>query len=621
MELWGIRPMAGGLTIRRVSTVLLVLSLGGSRALAQGPGGGAEEAPPGTEKEISLQFKEPKPLSIVLDYIRERTGAEIIYDEKNLAGVEVVVDLKKIYWYKALEILCRQYGLVLRDLGGGDVEIYKPPTVTMEFQEAPIETVITLIAKWADKNIVISDQVTGNVTLRLKNVPWREALEAVVRTRGFELIEETERIYRVVTRDEIRQQTETKIFPLKFIRPKDVFVPRIDSDLIAGEIASPDPIAGFTLIQALNTMLTRDVGRLHYFQETNTVFVTDVKPVLDQIEEVLNKLDLEPQQVYVDVKFVRTRNQDFLDFGFDYPNGISVSQSFGSLATRFPFTTGDSGFEDDIVARHVLSRDRFPLVSSDTPVAFPVQNIDTVGPTALNPVGLYSFGTMDFSQTSIVLRLLKQDIRSEIMQAPKIVTLDNHEATIFVGRTRHFAQTELVQNDNGTTSLEVVEAEGSPVTEGFQLLISPHIIPGTNRVIMTIIPKNEEVLFEPFGPADQQIVLPQITTQTLITHMMLESGQTMVVGGLYSMVNTETIRKIPYLGDIPLLGWLFKFKDVDKLKEDLLVFITPRIVESSTARNLQIQKDAEKHRQELLDEFRRILGQPGAQGQYGPGPN
>lgn len=574
--------------------------------------------PPGTEKEVSLQFREPKPLTIVLEYIRERSGAEIVYDEKNLAGVEVVVDLKKVYWYKALEILAKQYGLVLKDLGNGVVEIYKPPTVTMEFQDAEIRAVITLIAKWADKNVVISDRVDGVVTLRLKNVPWREALEAVVKTRGYELIQETDRIFRVVTRDEIRQQTETKIFPLRFIRPKDVFVPVIRSDLVSGTIASPDPINGFTLLEALRTMLTPDVGRLHYFQETNTVFVTDVKPVLDQIQNIVNKLDLEPQQVYVDVKFVRTRNQDFLDFGFDYPNGVTISQSFGALATRFPFTAGGDGFEDKIVADYVFNQDNFGETSNTAAVPFPVQNIAPVAPAALNPASLASFGTLDFSQTQIIFRLLKQDVRSEILQAPKIVTLDHHEATIFVGRTRHFAQTELVQNDNGTTSVQIVEAEGSPVTEGFQLLISPHIIPGTSQIIMTIIPKNEEVAFEAFGPANQAIRLPQITTQTLITHMILESGQTMVVGGLYTLVNTETVRKIPFLGDIPGLGWIFKFKDVDKLKEDLLIFITPRIVESTVNRSRVLDQEVQEHRRELMEEFQRILGKRGSQPYPGP---
>ena len=214
-----------------------------------------------------------------------------------------------------------------------------------------------------------------------------------------------------------------------------------------------------------------------------------------------------------------------------------------------------------------------------------------------------SFGTLDFRQTNFTLNLLKRDVKSKIIQAPKIITLDHHEATIFVGKSISFAQSEIQQQDNGQTTIELSEAPNSPATQGFQILVIPHIIPDRDKVQVTIILVNNLLTgststavpgFNRFESQDAVIDLPETTQQVVLTHMILESGQTAVLGGLVSINQTETVKKVPFLGDIPFLGYLFKSKSVSKEKEDLFIFVTPRIVASAEDTERKMQRQIER---------------------------
>ncbi|HON44729.1 MAG TPA: type II and III secretion system protein, partial [Planctomycetota bacterium] len=187
---------------------------------------------------------------------------------------------------------------------------------------------------------------------------------------------------------------------------------------------------------------------------------------------------------------------------------------------------------------------------------------------------------------------------TKVLHAPKIITLDHPEATIFVGRSISYIEIEMNENDNGTITYELSEAQDSPVQEGFQMLVLPHVIPDTNKIQLTMITSNDQLSgttavgnhnglagfnrFSISGKEDSVYLdMPEITQQVLVTHMILESGQTAVLGGLLKVSQQETVRKIPFLGDIPFFGYLFKSKNVSKEKEDMFIFVTPRLVQSA----------------------------------------
>ena len=525
---------------------------------------GVPDQPKLREDRITLAVRD-RPFSDIIEGIREQTGRNIIYDEE-VENIFVTIRLTDVSWRTVLNVIAEKYNCLVEDVGGvgtGEVvKVSKPPTVTMEFEGADIRDIINQIAALANKNIVLSEQVQGTVSLRLKNVPWQDALESIIKTRGYVLVREKDgRILRVVPPEEIETQLETRIFKLRYIRPRSPYIAQMDSeyfDVEDEEISGAGnlTVSSFSLLNALNSVVTAGRGRITYDDATNTIIVTDLKPQLDRMAEIIKELDKEPRQVFIDVKFVRTQNSDIFNFGVNFigsgaDKAARVSQSFGSVATRFPFTLGSGGFEDDIAL----------ATQADIDQGIPTDaNIDAL----LEDGSLLQFGQLDFSNTQFVLRLLKRDTKSKIIQSPKIITLDNHEATIFVGQATAFPVTEIIQNDNGTTSVELQEADNSPAREGFQILVLPHIIPDTEKIQLTIIPSNDQLVgtqggspiagFNRFTVGDATIDLPQISQQVIVTHMILESGQTAVIGGLLSVNQQETVSKIPFLGDIPALG-------------------------------------------------------------------
>ncbi len=561
---------------------------------------------------ISLDVRE-KPFSEIIEGIREQTRSNIIYDEE-VKEISVTIKLIQVHWKKVLEIIARDHNCLVEQLDDNVLKVSKPPTVTMEFDGADIRDVINQIATIANKNIVISEEVQGSVTLRLQNVSWRDALGAIIKNGGYVLVNEADgKILRVVPPSEIQAQLETDIFKLRYIRPKSKYVATMVNQFFKEETANLAEQAGegvqfssFSLLTALKAVVTPGRGKITYDEGTNTLVITDVKPKLDKMATIIKELDTEPGQVYVDVKFVFTTNQDLFDFGLGFgQGGINITQSFGSLTTRLPFTLGEGGFEDQIAA----------ATEAELEAGLPT-DANIIEQRGGTPDSAATFGQLNMANTQILLKLLKRDVKTKIIQSPKIITLDNHEATIFVGDAISFAKSEIIQNDNGTTSVELVEAENSPARQGFQILLVPHVIPGTNKVQLTVIPANDQLIgndpeipgLNRFESAGSEILLPHLRTQVIVTHMILESGQTAVVGGLLTVNQSETIDKVPFLGDLPFLGYLFKNKNVNKNKEDLYIFITPRIVKSAEDTGARINATQNDYQKREAPEFETIWG-------------
>ena len=356
----------------------------------------------------------------------------------------------------------------------------------------------------------------------------------------------------------------------------------------------------FALLDALRRALTAGVGQLDYFERANIIIVKDTKPVIDEIEAIIRKIDVEPGQVFIDVKFVTTTNKDILEYGIDIgDDGWTASVGLGQIPTRLPFNLGNGGFDDWFIA-----------------------NDGRIGPfadEALNPTGNTTipdviFGALNFTQVTAALRLLKQDVQSEITQAPKLIAIDHQEATIFVGETVRYAQARSEQGQAGGLQLVVEEAPNSPVQTGFQLLVIPHISPGTDKIIMDIIPQSDALSgtgvsalapagFDVFtvgsGDASGSIALPRVSSATLATQVLLQSGQTAVLGGLVSTTNTETITKVPLLGDIPGLGFFFTSHSSQEVQNSLVVFVKPDVIRSPEEIQARV-REVLRHRQDMF---------------------
>lgn len=586
-----------------------------AQAAPQGKDGDIRaEAEGDRASRLTLKLKD-RDLRDVVASIRRKANVNIIMD----AAIEeaVTIDLQDVHWRQALELVAEQAGCIVSEAAGSVLKVEKPPRVYFAFENTDIQKVIDTIAKISGANIVVAPEVKGTITVRLKNIPWRDALEASVKTLGFVVVQEERDILRVVPASNIEQDLETATIQLRYLRPGTTYVPFIESDYIENKRAKAQLQKGelnFTLLDTLKSMLTPDVGSLEYIQETGVIVVKDTRPVVESVRRTVNMIDVEPSQIYLDVRFVTTTNEDVLDVGISPGgSGWSASVGLGQIPTRLPFDLGAGGWDDKLIAN---DSGRGPF-TDDTSNGGATANIPNI-----------VFGALDFRQVTATLKLLKKDARSEIVQAPQIVALDHQTATIFVGEAVRYAQARVEQGQAGGLLLALEEGDHSPVNVGFQLLATPHVVPGTDKVILEVIPQRTALTgtgssstapagFDVFtvGVGNQEsgtIALPRVASSTLATTVLLRGGQTAVLGGLKSKSESETITKLPLLGDIPLLGWLFKNTTKQDTTSTMLVFITPSVIRSpeDMQKSMQgvLEERVKDHRSPLSQERDAIFG-------------
>ncbi len=586
------------------------------RETAQGkPEDIRSEADGDRASRLTLKLKD-RDLRDVVQSIQRKASANIIMDP----GIEaaVTISLQDVHWRQALDLVAEQAGCVVTEGDGGVLKIEKPPRVYFAFENTDIQKVIDTIAKISGANIVVAPEVKGTITVRLKNIPWRDALDAAVKTLGFVVVEEERGILRVVPAANIQQDLTTEPIQLRFVRPSSVYLPFINSEYVENKRAKTQLSKGeiqFTLLDSLRGMITPDVGTLEYIEETNMLIVKDTRPVVESIKKTIAMLDVEPSQIQLDVRFVTTSNEDVLDVGVS-PGGTgwTAGISLGQIPTRLPFDLGQGGWEDDVIASGT-GTGPFATETGNDPANLTIPDV--------------VFGAINFQQVSATLRLLKKDSRSEIVQAPQITTLDHQTATIFVGEAVRYAQARVEQGQAGGLLLALEEGDESPVNVGFQLLATPHIVPGTDKVIMEVIPQRTALsgtgssaiapagfdVFEIGGGTSAgtgTIALPRVASSTLATTVLLRSGQSAVLGGLKTKSESETITKLPLLGDIPVLGYLFKGKVKQETMSTLLVFITPQVIRSAEDVEASVQRALEErvrdHKSNVARERQAIFG-------------
>ncbi len=570
---------------------------------------------PALDARISLRV-EGRQLEEVVEFLRERSGANIvILTEDDGAQTPISLELTDVPWREVLELAAESAGCVVEERTGGVLAITKPPRVSFTFKDASLNDVIDTIGSVSGANIVTAPEVDGTISLRLDKVPWRDALEVAAKTLGYAVVEDRRGILRVVDPATLQDQLETRHYQLRYLRPRSSYVPVINSEFVAG--VSPIPTGNldedFPIIVALRQALTQG-GDLNFVPDSNTLIVRDTAQVQENIEEIVSRLDIEPAQVFVDVKFVSTTNTDLWDLGVDYGDfGPRVSVTGSQIPIALPFDLGNGGFEDSIIAND----SGFGPFGDSTLNQGNTLTADTI------------FGALSFTGITATLRMLQRDTRTQVLQMPKIVALDGREATIFVGETIRYAEARTEQGQAGGLNLSVSEAAGSPVEVGFQLLVRPHVVPGTNTVVMEVIPKETSLSgsgdsalapsgFDVFtvgaSGASGSIALPRVRSSTIVTQLKLQSGETAMIGGLATDIDTEIDSRVPYLSAIPILGELFKHRERTRERRSLLVFVTPTIVRSGRDADRLMRAELERRREYYDTELETLLfGEEGLQ--------
>jgi type IV pilus assembly protein PilQ len=561
-------------------------------------------------QEVTIKARNAT-VDTIVDEFRRLTGWNIVVDKKNIPEDyridELIIEKEKAR--AALAAFVAKAELSMEEVSPTLILLSRPPRLTFNFRDADIKVVIDMIARVSGANIIVSPDVKGLITMSINNVPWNEVLAAVVRTLNFTTVKEAFGIIRIIHPDELLKQMDSRVFPLKYISPPSVYSAKVEpTKTLIGQPLQPaasieEILNRFVLTKTLSTVLSRDstgrvLGTMTFDPNTNVFIIRDTKVVLDRIGEIIAQLDVEPEQVLLDLKFISTTNKDLLQFGVNWSLGGSNGLQIG---TRFLNPSATIAPDGSAIAGRI-SRMPFGLGSQ------------------INAPGEQLFLTN--YDMSMVFRAFKNDRFSRLVQEATLPVIDNTEATIFVGETISYAEVRSTQNNLGAVEFSLQEAGKSPVKVGFQLFVVPRIVTDANKVMLTVIPQNEFLSGPSSGAAvpgfthfslvsngaEQSIDLPRVNQTQLVTKLLLESGHTAVLGGLVVERATYEDNGIPVLKDIPLISYLFKNRVDEINKENLLIFLTPRIVRRGRgpAESLQqLLKMSEEEEMRTFEESRK----------------
>ena len=505
-----------------VITSLAAISLGGIGAGAYG----ADTPLDAGGASMSIETSD-KPLEVVLQWISRRAGVNIVCNAPDQP--RVTLRLVNVTWQEAVQQIAARYDLVIEKHSERVWELTRPPKVRMEFQDARLTVVLEALARQANVNIVISDDIDANrrLTMTLNGVPWREALDVIVRATGYAWVEQEYQIIRVVSKDKLQKDLHTQIFHLNYSNAKE----------LSTEVQSSLSADGKVVIDA----------------RSNSLILTDTPPALEAAARIIQVLDGRTREVQIEMKFVEFSNSDAQRLGFDPINMSFNVKDIGNLATSFtPFNDVFGGGVN--YTNHAGgSTPNVPTANGQLTADFAFEAISTLGST-------------------------------EILQAPQVLTLDNTAAKIRIGQEIHYAETTVTQDTNGNPIITLKEASSSPVKDGITITVTPHITTD-GFISIELAALNEKATLVTFtnGKATTAgdfaaIKLPTKDTTELSTVIMVADGKTGVIGGILQNQSVEENRQIPLLGSIPGLGWLFKKRTESVDQKNLTIFITPRII-------------------------------------------
>lgn len=551
------------------------------------------------EKKVSISF-EGATIAQVCSELSQASGVNVVCDVE-YEGV-FTQQFNDLEMGDILDYICTKANCLVKEEKANLVKVYKVPDVKMEFKETPFVNAVTAIAKQAGINIVLDEEVVKSqktITATGESVPFEEALKILTNSAGFYVVQEKFKIFRIMTLSRLSEQLETKSFKLQYIRPQTYVRATIKTDYAQTSLPTSDHNqSSFTFMELVQSVMTKKedgktlIGTINYDDKTNTLIVKDTKIVLKKIEELIAETDVEPGEILIDVYFITTTNEELFRVGIDYSTLAPIGDNEG-----WTFTSTIPKINESTETGQQPRRSVIPFGFGHTSFRF-----DT------------TIGRPDDFLTA-TLRLFRKDEQSKVIQQPTILALNHHEATIFVGDTIRWAEaTTSVSGTSGTPVTTLAESSKSPVQVGFQLLVIPHIIPKANKIQMTIIPQNSTLIgtsselagFDKFTSGSQTIFLPRTRSSTLVTNLIVESGQTAVLGGLVTQSAAMGVKKVPLFADIPLIGELFKFREKSSNRVHLLIYITPRILKSTDLTYKELRDKIEQHKAKMNKEYEKL---------------
>ncbi len=485
---------------------------------------------------LTIELRESVPY-----FIEQNEDVLLVHFEASSVAPRPLEDAELPSWKKVLtQTVTKEEVDIDEETPGGLVaEKYTGEKIALDFYETDVKSVFRILKEVSGKNFAVDKDVAGKVTLTLdKPVPWDQVLDLVLKMNQLGKIFEGD-IIRIATAETLKKEEAQYKDQLKANEEKKALEPLVTKYISVNYAAAQEDI-----LPKIEAILTQNRGSVSADKRTNIIIMTDVEAKIEKAREIVNSLDVPTRQVMIEARIVEA-TVDFaremgIKWGGNYyadrsaGNAVSDSRLFGA------FAAGD--YDADVTSYAVN---------------LPGANLFT----ATKGAGLgFTFGRIGGSTVDLDIRLMAMETNAEgkIISAPKIATLDNETAKIKQGYDFPFKQTD--ESGNTTTTWKPVD---------LLLEVTPHIT-SDNRVSMAIkTTKN-----------DLKLLLGEntITTKEAETKLLVSDGETIVIGGIIKETLNWSESKVPLLGDIPLLGWLFKTKYRVTEKSELLIFITPRVI-------------------------------------------
>src|SRR6266850_3827163 len=418
-----------------------------------------------------------------------------------------------------------------------------------EFQGDDVGQVLRLLARQAKINMVVSDQVTGTVTMRLEDVTALQAIAIIVKAKGL-FMDQIDHVYYIKTpAEKTAEPTESDSYQFSYSRAKDV------APLLASQLSSKDPP--------------------QFDERTNTIFFRETRSNIDTVRKLLVTIDKPTKQVMIEARLVEVTANPLQSYGIDWAGTVGSASQGKTFSYGAPRSTSGT---------------------TSTGGNIPLSDLALGNPANPNILGNFSklipgqFAILSVPQMSATLRFLNEDADAEFLANPRVVTADNLQAKIEINRAQPVPQ------------LNFNEQTATAVFGGFQdkkfgntLIVTPSINKD-NFVTMKVKPEiSNKVGDSTFVFAGATVSSPIIDTRTLESNVLIQSGDTLAIGGLIQDEVAKARNKVPLLGDVPVLGYLFQEHLNARTKRNLLVFVTPTIINSKYGTGLEDQVSGLHH--------------------------
>ena len=446
---------------------------------------------------------------------------------------------------------------------------YTGERLSLNFQDIPVRAVLQLIADFTSLNVVVSDSVDGNLTLRLKNVPWDQALDIILKAKGLSkresgtvmMIAPSEEIAAQEKIDLEAQQSVSELAPIRsaFFTINFAKVTEL-AGIFTGQSSGGGEGDGGEAGASASSGILSPRGSVIVDERTNTLIVKDTEEVISEVRRTLQKLDIPIRQVMISSRIVIATDEFTKELG----SRFGVTQA-NTNSSGFAATTGTFRGADTISSSGISN-----ITNTGTPEPFTYPsgilaadrlnvNLATSGAAA----GSIAFAVLSGSSLiDLEISALQAENEGEVISSPRVVTADRHVARIEQGVEIPY----LSASSSGATQVEFKKAVLS-------IEVTPQITPD-DRVIMDLSVNNDTV-------GEIYAGIPSIDTREVTTQVLVNNGDTVVLGGIYEQIKRNEVDKVPFLGDIPLIGYFFRHTLESDERRELLVFVTPKILKDA----------------------------------------